>query len=86
MNDIAITPPLTGERESGSPPMRVTSAQPAPGSRLRPRYTTGQDGGYNPLDSKVLDTQAPAGQRLVCRATASNAKLIAYALNRAIPG
>jgi hypothetical protein len=65
--------------------MRV-SAQPSPGSRLRPRYVTGQDGGYNPLDAKVLDTEAPAGQRLVCRATPNNARLICYALNRAIPG
>jgi hypothetical protein len=46
---------------------------------------TGQDGGYNPLDAKVLDTEAPAGQRLVCRATASNARLICFALNLAIP-
>jgi hypothetical protein len=64
--------------------MRV-SAQPSPGSRLRPRYIIGLDGGYNPLDAKVLDTEAPAGQRLVCRATASNARLICYALNLAIP-
>jgi hypothetical protein len=84
MNDITL--PATGEREPGGPPMRVSHAQPLPGSRLRPRYVTGQDGGYNPLDAKVLDTHAPAGQRLVCRCTASNARLIAYALNRAIPG
>jgi hypothetical protein len=84
MNDITL--PATGEREPGAPPMRVSHAQPSPGSRLRPRYVTGQDGGYNPLDAKVLDTEAPAGQRLVCRCTASNARLIAYALNRAIPG
>jgi hypothetical protein len=64
--------------------MRV-SAQPSPGSRLRPRYIIGLDGGYNPLNAKVLDTEAPAGQRLVCRATASNARLICYALNLAIP-
>jgi hypothetical protein len=84
MNDITL--PATGEREPGGPPMRVSHAQPSPGSRLRPRYVTGQDGGYNPLDAKVLDTEAPAGQRLVCRCTASNARLVAYALNRAIPG
>jgi hypothetical protein len=85
MNDlISITLPATGEREPGGPPLRV-HAQPSPGSRLRPRYVTGQDGGYNPLDAKVLDTEAPAGQRLVCRATASNARLICFALNLAIP-
>jgi hypothetical protein len=33
----------------------------------------------------VLDTEAPAGQRLVCRATPNNARLICYALNLAIP-
>jgi hypothetical protein len=67
--------------------MRVSHAQPSPGSRLRPRYTTAHDAGsYNPLDSRVLDTEAPAGQRLVCRCTASNARLVAYALNRAIGG
>jgi hypothetical protein len=85
MNDFSITLPATGEREPGGPPLRV-HAQPSPGSRLRPRYVTGQDGGYNPLDAKVLDTEAPAGQRLVCRATPNNARLICYALNRAIPG
>jgi hypothetical protein len=84
MNDLSIQLPATGEREPGGPPLRV-QAQPSPGSRLRPRYVTGQDGGYNPLDAKVLDTEAPAGQRLVCRATASNARLICYALNLAIP-
>jgi hypothetical protein len=83
MNDITL--PATGEREPGGPPMRV-SAQPSPGSRLRPRYVIGLDGGYNPLNAKVLDVMAPPGERLVCRCTASNARLIAYALNRAIPG
>jgi hypothetical protein len=84
MNDISHHPPATGEREPGGPPTHATSVQS--GSRLRPRYVTGQDGGYNPLDAKVLDTEAPAGQRLVCRATPNNARLICYALNRAIPG
>jgi hypothetical protein len=85
MNDIH-TLPLTGEREPGGPPMRASSAQPSPGSRLRPRYVIGLDGGYNPLNAKVLDVMAPPGERLVCRCTASNARLIAYALNRAIGG
>jgi hypothetical protein len=84
MNDLSIQLPATGEREPGGPPTHATSVQS--GSRLRPRYVTAQDGGsYNPLDSRVLDTHAPAGQRLVCRATASNARLICFALNLAIP-
>jgi hypothetical protein len=84
MNDISHHPPATGEREPGGPPTHATSVQS--GSRLRPRYVIGLDGGYNPLNAKVLDTEAPAGQRLVCRATPNNARLICYALNRAIPG
>ena len=85
MNDLHILP-ATGEREPGGPPTHANGVHPLPGSRLRPRYVIGIDGGYNPLNAKVLDVMAPPGERLVCRCTASNARLIAYALNRALGG
>ena len=56
----------------------------------RVRYTAERGSGnagtvYNKLDHEVLDRDAPAGRQVICRATATNARLIAFALNEALP-
>lgn len=64
--------------------------QPGPHSNQRQRYIVERGGGssgtaYNKLDHEVLDRERPAGARIVARACGRDARLIAWALNQAVP-
>jgi hypothetical protein len=55
-------------------------------SGLRLRFAVERGSGasgtaYNRFDWEVLDHEAPAGRRIICRATCQNARMIAAALN-----
>ena len=85
MNDPSPLP-ATGEREPGGPPMRVSTRNRRP-ARVSGRATSSASMAATTRSTpRCSIPMAPAGQRLVCRCTASNARLIAYALNRAIGG
>jgi len=66
--------------------------QPGPHDNLRQRqrYVVERGGGssgtaYNKLDHEVIDQERIASFRIVARATRSDARLICWALNKAIP-
>lgn len=84
----------TGEREPAPKPLSQPDVRSvgneAFGAGSRIRYVAERGSGvrgtaYNELDWEVLDKEAPAGRRVLCRTTQTNARLIAYALNRALP-
>jgi hypothetical protein len=61
-----------------------------PGAGSRARYVAqrgpgGNGTAYNKMDWMVLDRTAPAGGQLICRTSLSNARLITFALNLALP-
>ena len=60
------------------------------GAGSRTRYVAergpgGNGTAYNKMDWMVLDRTAPAGGQLICRTNLSNARLITFALNLALP-
>jgi hypothetical protein len=77
-----------GPETAPSPDVR-NGADLFPGSRLRfaaERGSGASGTSYNRFDWEVLDHEAPAGRRIVCRANHSNAQRIAAALNRTARG
>jgi hypothetical protein len=78
----------TGERgpETSTSPDVRSGAELSSGSCLRfaaERGSGASGTSYNRFDWEVLDHEAPAGRRIICRANHSNAQRIAAALNRA---
>lgn len=85
-----------GEREpaplpsAASPVVSSGRGEMMPGAGSRARYVAqrgpgGNGTAYNKMDWMVLDRTAPAGGQLICRTSLSNARLITFALNLALP-
>lgn len=78
----ALTSRAQSKAERPSPRSRIENTK----RRTMDRYVAERGGGssgtaYNEKDHEVLDQERAASKRVICRATGSDARLIAAALN-----